>query len=190
MKNITSRKCGNCAELFKTKKLLDAHLKQCSKKEDEDEIVLLEDDDQELKSSEQQQTFFSNEHKEQEEEHENFEEVIEEDDGIEVVKSSIYKYQGTIEQHQLVNQNVFQYQYFDNYEDDDIEIIDETDEVEESSVDVFSENKIEEPRKDKCEECNQMIDPKEVTSHMNTIHPVQKSKMKQFDGGNFFMFVA
>ena len=86
MKNITSRKCGNCAELFKTKKLLDAHLKQaqCSKKENEDEIVLLENDDQELKSSESehQQNLLSNEHQQEKAEEENSTEMIEEDDEI------------------------------------------------------------------------------------------------------------
>ena len=116
--------------------------------------------------------------------------MVDKDDEIEVVKSSIYKFQGALEQHQLVNQDVFQYQYFDNFEDDDIEIIDETDEMEEPSLDAVVENVIKEPKREKCEECSQLICPKEVLNHMKTFHPVQKSKMKQFEGGNFFMLVA
>ena len=108
-----------------------------------------------------------------------FEEV---DDEIEIIKADIYRYQGDKSYSQEVKEDVFKFQYVDD--EDDIVILEDEDEEE------LKETNSEDLKTlMKCEECDDLLDEKDLEGHMMINHPVEVKEIIQFGDGNFFMMV-
>ena len=207
--------CGKCYEVFKSKKLLNEHKSSCPRndKEDDHDVIMLDEDDnldvvekvsdkiEEKKNPEKNvsipkvtpEVVNENIHGVGEEMEEDVEEEEEKDDEIEIVQSNIYKFQGNLNYDQEVKRDVFQFQYFDDFEDnDDIVLLEDEEDEEESDSDPVEEEIIVPPEEnlEKCEECDDLLQKRDLDSHMKLCHPVQPKKMKQFEGGNFFMLAC
>ena len=200
--------CGKCYEVFKSKKLLNEHKSCCPRNnlEDDHDVIMLDEDDvvekvsDEIKVKETVENIVSIPKATPEVVNENIhevrkemEEVMEEeekDDEIEIVQSNIYKFQGNLNYDQEVKRDVFQFQYFDDFEDNDDIVLLEDDE--ESDSDPVEEEIPAPPEEnlEKCEECDDLLQKRDLDSHMKLCHPVQQKKMKQFEGGNFFMLAC
>ena len=206
--------CNNCYEVFKTKKLLNEHKTSCprnNKNDDKDhDVIMLDEDDDGLdvvqkKTNEENVTekivsdqkvtpeLLVNENINGGEEMEEDEEEEDKDDEIEVVKSDIYKFGGNLNYEHQVRKDVFQFQYFDDFEDnDDIVLLEDEEEEEEPDSDPVDEEVVVSPEEilEKCEECEDLLQKRDLDSHMKLCHPVLSKKVKQFEGGNFFMLAC
>ena len=168
--------CDFCKVTFQSKKLWSEHLKEGKCIRIEDDVVALDDDLAEEKTAEPF-SFLSNEDMEEEDE------KVEVDDDIQVVKSSIYRYHGDLNNKQQVKCDYFSFKYFDDFEDnDDVILVDE----EEDSEDLETEETIEPEYAPLTESDAEEKNNKEIGENI----PIQKMEMKQFPGGNFFMLAC
>ena len=168
--------CDFCKVTFQSKKLWSEHLKEGKCIRIEDDVVALDDDLAEEKTAEPF-SFLSNEDMEEEDE------KVEVDDDIQVVKSSIYRYHGDLNNKQQVKCDYFSFKYFDDFEDnDDVILVDE----EEDSEDIETEEAIEPEYAPLTESDAEEKNNKEIGENI----PIQKMEMKQFPGGNFFMLAC
>ena len=112
------------------------------------------------------------------------------DDEIEIIKADIYKYHGEKTYSQEVRDDVFKFQYFDDFEED-VEILeDDEEEEDEGSIDEGDVmNQLEEPKPLlKCKECDDLLAEDDLDGHVTVNHPVpERKEIKQFGGGNFLM---
>ena len=108
------------------------------------------------------------------------------DDEIEIIKADIYRYQGDKSYSQEVKEDVFKFQYLDD--EDDIVILDD-DKEDEDEEELKETNSEDLKTLMKCEECDDLLDEKDLEGHMMINHPVEVKEIKQFGDGNFFMMV-
>ena len=151
---------------------------------DDDDIILLDDDPQDLQANklvsevDDDDKYISTDNK-VEAGAEDKEEV--KDDDIEVVKANIYKFQGNLTHEQEVNEDILSFDYWDNYEDDDVEIFDVT-------MDEEDKTEVEVEKDENSDNCSQSND--DEINHEKKQPPIEKKQLKQFGGGNFFMLAA
>ena len=197
-----AKNCEICDERFQTKKLWSEHTKakKCAKKTDikaeeddwnssDNEVIMLDEECDDNTGS--TQTMEETNMTETSSEAVN---VPEEDDEIEVVKSTIYKYQGSQNNQQDIKEDVFRFKYFDDFEDNEDVVLleDENDEESNESMDSEDEDDSPDPVESlqKCGECDHYFEERDLAGHVTVNHPVQKKEMKHFAGGNFFMLAA
>ena len=108
------------------------------------------------------------------------------DDEIEIIKADIYRYQGDKSYSQEVKEDVFKFQYVDD--EDDIVIL-EDDKEDEDEEELKETNSEDLKTLMKCEECDDLLDEKDLEGHMMINHPVEVKEIIQFGDGNFFMMV-
>ena len=197
-----AKNCETCNERFQTKKLWSEHTKakKCAKKTDikaeeddwnssDNEVIMLDEECDDNTGS--TQTMEETNMTETSTEAVN---VPEEDDEIEVVKSTIYKYQGSQNNQQDIKEDVFRFKYFDDFEDNEDVVLLEDENYEESNESMDSEDEDESPDTaeslQKCGECDNYFEERDLAGHVTVNHPVQKKEMKHFAGGNFFMLAA
>ena len=197
-----AKNCETCDERFQTKKLWSEHTKakKCARKTDvkaeedecetsDNEVIMLDEESDDITGPTQtmEETNMS----------ETSAEAVndpKEDDGIEVVKSTIYKYQGSQNNQQDIKDDVFRFKYFDDFEDNEDVVLLEDENDEESNESMDSEDEVESPDPveslQKCGECDHYFEEEDLAGHVIVNHPVQKKEMKHFAGGNFFMLAA
>ena len=197
-----AKNCETCNERFQTKKLWSEHTKakKCAKKTDikaeeddwnssDNEVIMLDEECDDNTGS--TQTMEETNMTETSTEAVN---VPEEDDEIEVVKSTIYNYQGSQNNQQDIKEDVFRFKYFDDFEDNEDVVLLEDENDEESNESMDSEDEDESPDTaeslQKCGECDHYFEERDLAGHVTVNHPVQKKEMKHFAGGNFFMLAA
>ena len=197
-----AKNCETCDERFQTKKLWSEHTKakKCAKKTDikaeeddwnssDNEVIMLDEECDDNTGS--TQTMEETNMTESSTEAVN---VPEEDDEIEVVKSTIFKYQGSQNNQQDIKEDVFRFKYFDDFEDNEDVVLLEDENYEESNESMDSEDEDESPDPveslQKCGECDHYFEERDLAGHVTVNHPVQKKEMKHFAGGNFFMLAA
>ena len=197
-----AKNCETCNERFQTKKLWSEHTKakKCVKKTDikaeeddwnssDNEVIMLDEECDDNTGS--TQTMEETNMTETSAEAVN---VPEEDDEIEVVKSTIYNYQGSQNNQQDIKEDVFRFKYFDDFEDNEDVVLLEDENYEESNESMDSEDEDESPDTaeslQKCGECDHYFEERDLAGHVTVNHPVQKKEMKHFAGGNFFMLAA
>ena len=197
-----AKHCETCNERFQTKKLWSEHTKakNCAKKTDikaeeddwnssDNEVIMLDEecDDNTGPTQAMEETNMTETSTEAVN-------VPEEDDEIEVVKSTIYKYQGSQNNQQDIKEDVFRFKYFDDFEDNEDVVLLEDENYEESNESMDSEDEDESPDTaeslQKCGECDHYFEERDLAGHVTVNHPVQKKEMKHFAGGNFFMLAA
>ena len=197
-----AKNCETCNERFQTKKLWSEHTKskKCAKKTDikaeedecdnsDNEVIMLdeESDDNTVPTQTMDETNMTETSAEAVN-------VPEEDDEIEVVKSTIYNYQGSQNNQQDIKEDVFRFKYFDDFEDNEDVVLleDEIDEESNESMDSEDEDELPDPVESlqKCGECDHYFEERDLAGHVTVNHPVQKKEMKHFAGGNFFMLAA
>ena len=197
-----AKNCETCNERFQTKKLWSEHTKakKCAKKTDikaeeddwnssDNEVIMLDEecDDNTGPTQAMEETNMTETSAEAVN-------VPEEDDEIEVVKSTIYNYQGSQNNQQDIKDDVFRFKYFDDFEDNEDVVLLEDENYEESNESMDSEDEDESPDPveslQKCGECDHYFEERDLAGHVTVNHPVQKKEMKHFAGGNFFMLAA
>merc|ERR1711872_149175 len=114
------------------------------------------------------------------------------DDEVEVIKANIFKFQGELSYEQEINQDILNFKYYDDFNDEDIVIFeDDVDEmndfVNEDDDEAFVE---EEKILVSCDECLKLFDAGDIEEHKQDKHPPKKRSIKHFDSGNFFMIAA
>ena len=110
------------------------------------------------------------------------------DEDIQVLKTSIYKFHGT-----MTNDDdkldTFTYQTYDDFEDDVVVLEDEEDSEEECEEEI--QNHVMEEEQDpflKCGECGEECkDDRKLDDHMDKAHPPRQSKLRSFGRIGFFM---
>ena len=112
------------------------------------------------------------------------------DDEVEVLKANIFKFQGDLTYEQEVSQDILHFKYFDDFNDEDIIVLDDVPETDEEWK--FEGDIIEEERTFvSCEECNKLFEEMgDLEDHKQAVHPPKKKKIMEFDGGNFFMLAV
>ena len=108
------------------------------------------------------------------------------DDEIEIIKADIYRYHGDKSYSQEVKEDVFKFHYLDD--EDDIVIL-EDDKEDEDEEELKETNSEDLKTLMKCEECDDLLDEKDLEGHMMINHPVEVKEIIQFGDGNFFMMV-
>ena len=116
--------------------------------------------------------------------------TAEDDDEVEVVKANIFKFQGALTYEQEVNQDILHFKYFDDFNDEDIIVLE--DDVTEMDECATIEETIAEEEKIlvNCEECEKLFEVSDLEEHKQVKHPPKKKSIMQFDGGNFFMIAT
>ena len=110
------------------------------------------------------------------------------DDDIEVIKTEIYSYKGEKKtESQELEEDIFKYQYFDDFEDDVIILEDDEDKDENDEILEVESEEV----KSLADECKDLLEEKDLEGHRVINHPIiQRKEIKQFGGGNFFMLEA
>merc|ERR1712025_1261794 len=114
------------------------------------------------------------------------------DDEVEVIKANIFKFQGELSYEQEINQDILNFKYYDDFNDEDIVIVEDdveemNDSVNEDDDEAFVE---EEKILVSCDECLKLFDAGDIEEHKQEKHPPKKRSIKHFDSGNFFMIAA
>ena len=107
------------------------------------------------------------------------------DDDIEVIKTEIYSYKGEKTETQELEEDIFKYQYFDDFEDDVIILDDDEDQDENGEILEVETEEV----KNLSDECKDLLEETEGQRVIN--HPIiQRKEIKHFGGGHFFMLEA
>ena len=117
--------------------------------------------------------------------------AVSEDEEIEVIKANIYKYQGVLSYEQEVDRDILNFKYYDDFNDDDVEVIENVVSEVDDSESLEDETSVEEESiLVSCDECQKLFDAEDVEEHKRDKHPPKKKNIKHFEGGNFFMIAA
>merc|ERR1712098_812042 len=184
----------------KTKTRSKHHPQKISKEKVIDDIILLDDEDElppALETSSLQNvedSSVSSAQSDNKDEHDCSTDGAKSDidDEVEVIKANIFKFQGELSYEQEINQDILNFKYYDDFNDEDIVIVeDDVDEMDDSVNDDDDEAFMEEERiLVSCDECLKLFDAGDIEEHKQEKHPPKKRSIKHFDSGNFFMIAA
>merc|ERR1712098_221434 len=184
----------------KTKTRSKHHLQKIYKEKVIDDIILLDDEDElspALETSSLQNvgdSSVSSAQSDFKDEHDCSTEGAKSDidDEVEVIKANIFKFQGELSYEQEINQDILNFKYYDDFNDEDIVIVeDDVDEMDDSVNEDDDEAFVEEEKiLVSCDECLKLFDAGDIEEHKQEKHPPKKRSIKHFDSGNFFMIAA
>ena len=115
------------------------------------------------------------------------------DEEVVVVKANIFKYGGgEMSNDKAVKQNVMNIKYFDDFDENDVVILDDSNsDAEEDDLEEEPEEAAEEaPELTGCRLCSALLEERDMAGHLELSHPIPPTTtIKQFQGG-FFMIAG
>ena len=211
--------CNSCDMKVTTSKQLEKHVKKNHPDVTEKQEILIEDDDVMILDDQEDHPNYENvgrpsvgrlmnisnenmipEHGQvskvdmkaavEDDPDEDVEDKVElEDDEIQVVKLSIFKYHGKVDQQDEYDTSLFTFSTYEDFEDD-VVILEDGDSDEDDSEEMEeADEELEEEGAGllQCTECSFECKEEEMEEHMARKHPPRQKEVRHFPNGCFFM---